>query len=78
VLSDLAMPQLDGFSLVKEIRKLPSADARIPVAALSAYLASDYGAEAAKAGFETYIEKPVTPDELVGRVRLLAESKLIH
>jgi signal transduction histidine kinase/ActR/RegA family two-component response regulator len=78
VLSDLAMPQIDGFALVKEIRNLPTPDASIPVAALSAYLASDYEAEAAQAGFETYIEKPVSPEELVGRVRHLAVSKRVH
>jgi CheY-like chemotaxis protein len=61
VLTDIAMPNMDGYSLARQIKEtLP--DQRI--VALSAFPAGRTGA-APDAPFETYLFKPVEPAELV-------------
>lgn len=66
VVSDIAMPEEDGFGLLKRIRALaPEAGGTKPVIALSAYAAKSDRARALSAGFTRYLHKPVDFDELV-------------
>ena len=57
VISDLAMPDMDGVALVRQARG-------IPVIALSGVSGRDDRAQALKAGFSEFIRKPVDPDRL--------------
>ncbi len=68
VLADLAMPGTDGFGFLKRFRERPGATTDIPVAALSALSAADYAPATSAAGFETFLQKPVSPDELAATV----------
>lgn len=66
VVSDIAMPEEDGFGLLKRIRALaPEAGGTKPIIALSAYAAKSDRARALSAGFTRYLHKPVDFDELV-------------
>ena len=70
---DLGMPDMDGFELIKRIRKSPNAAIRtIPAAALTAFARSEDRTKALRCGFEMHLAKPVDPGELVASVATLA------
>ena len=60
LLSDVAMPNENGYALIRRIRMTVDAD-RLPAAALSAYVDGDSKEEALDAGFQTYLSKPIEP-----------------
>jgi CheY-like chemotaxis protein/two-component sensor histidine kinase len=60
LLSDLAMPGEDGYSLIRRLRATVSGDA-LPAAALSGYGDPDSRTHALDAGFQAYLAKPVDP-----------------
>ncbi|CAG9223664.1 putative Histidine kinase [Burkholderia vietnamiensis] len=59
VLSDLAMPDGDGFWLLDHIRHLPGDDARMPVVAVTAHTGAEDRKRVMAAGFDAYLPKPV-------------------
>jgi PAS domain S-box-containing protein len=65
LISDIGMPDEDGFSLIRRIRSLKSDSAQIPAIALTAFTRDIDEQEAAVAGFQHYLTKPVNPNELV-------------
>ena len=65
---DLAMPDVDGFALATRIR---SGDADLPLLALTAYGRPEDRERAMKAGFTSYLRKPVDPESLVESIRRL-------
>jgi PAS domain S-box-containing protein len=71
VVSDLAMPSVDGYELIHRIRALPHAG-RVPAIALTAHASADARVKAFQAGFDTYVAKPVEAAELVAVVVRLA------
>jgi len=63
---DIAMPDEDGYSLIRKVRSLkPDQGGRIPAIALTAYADSEDRTRAIEAGFQTHVAKPVDPTELV-------------
>lgn len=65
VLADIAMPSVDGYSLVGQMRELPSdRGGRVPAVALTAYARPEDRARALAAGFDRHVAKPVEPEEL--------------
>ena len=73
LLSDLAMPGEDGFSLIRRVRtRAPERGGRIPAAALSAYARADERARAMLAGFDLHLAKPVEAAQLASAVLDLA------
>jgi PAS domain S-box-containing protein len=67
VLTDVMMPEMDGFALLKELRARE--DTRtIPVILLSARAGEDARVEGLQAGADDYIVKPFTSRELLARV----------
>ena len=67
VVTDVMMPRMDGFELLREIRKDP-ATRRIPVVMLSARAGEESRIDGLEAGADDYIVKPFTARELVARV----------
>lgn len=59
VLMDISMPEMDGMSATREIRKLSSAASKIPIIALTAHTLSGDKERFIKAGMDDYISKPV-------------------
>lgn len=69
VITDIAMPQMDGYALARQIREL---EPRLKVVALSAFPAGRPGGQ--DGIFDGYITKPVEPGDLVeGIARVLAK-----
>ena len=71
VLSDIGMPGLDGYELIRRLRQLPGG-ATVPAAALTALARSEDRTRALEAGFQTHVAKPLVPAELIAIVRSLA------
>jgi PAS domain S-box-containing protein len=71
LVSDLAMPEMDGYALLRELRGRPEAPP-IPAAAVTAYARPEDRKQALLAGFQMHVAKPIEPDELVAVVASLA------
>jgi PAS domain S-box-containing protein len=66
LVSDLGMPKVDGYELIRRVRKLEEGrEKRIPAVALSAYARVQDRMQAILAGFSTHVAKPIEPNELV-------------
>jgi PAS domain S-box-containing protein len=65
LLSDIGLPDMDGYELVAEIRRRTDALSKIPAIALTAFARSEDRARAMRAGYQTHLAKPVEPAELL-------------
>jgi signal transduction histidine kinase len=72
VVSDIAMPVEDGYSLLKRARRLGGEVATLPAIALTAYAGVEDQQRSREAGFLRHLAKPVHPGELVGTVARIA------
>jgi CheY-like chemotaxis protein len=74
LVSDLAMPGEDGFSLIEKIRMLETASGHaIPAVALTAYARVEDRTRALSAGFNMFVPKPVESSELINALSNLIE-----
>jgi signal transduction histidine kinase/CheY-like chemotaxis protein len=65
ILADVAMPERDGYSLIREIRDLTAGEGTgVRAIAVSAYARREDHQRALKAGFNAHVSKPVQLDEL--------------
>lgn len=72
ILSDIRMPDEDGYALIKKVRALEAHKGwQIPAGAITAYLAEDR-AKAIEAGFQSHLHKLAEPTELIAMVAQLA------
>ncbi len=76
LVSDIGMPEEDGYSLIRKIRALPKDDgADTPAIALTAFASVQDKDRAMEAGFHRHLSKPVEPVELAKTVaRILGRS----
>lgn len=75
LVSDIAMPEVDGYALIGRLRQEESEGRRhIPAVALSAYGGFEDRQQALMAGFDTYLVKPVDPERLAKALSALARS----
>jgi signal transduction histidine kinase/DNA-binding response OmpR family regulator len=66
LVSDIGMPNEDGYSLIKKMRKLKSKRARqTPAVALTAYVTHEDRERALAAGFQMHVPKPIEPTALI-------------
>ena len=66
VISDIGMPDEDGYSFIQKVRALPRhKGGETPAAALTAYARDEDRTRILSSGFQAYILKPVEPSELV-------------
>jgi CheY-like chemotaxis protein len=76
LISDLAMPDEDGYSLIRNLRAIERESGReTPAVALTAYVRVQDRARAQAAGFNVFVEKPVDPEELIAVLAGIAESR---
>ena len=76
LVSDIGLPDEDGYSLMRRIRALPrERGGGIPAAALTAYARTEDRMQALLAGFQIHVPKPVQPAELIAVVSSLAARK---
>jgi CheY-like chemotaxis protein len=72
LLSDLSMPEEDGFTLIRKIRALPAnRGGRVPAAAVTAQASSEDRRRVLAAGFQAHVAKPVHVTELAAVVARL-------
>jgi signal transduction histidine kinase/ActR/RegA family two-component response regulator len=73
LLSDIAMPEEDGYAFIRRVRALPKdKGGSTPAAALTAYARDADRKQALAAGFQMHIPKPISAGELVMMVALLS------
>ncbi|MEG4806202.1 ATP-binding protein [Microcoleus sp. F8-D3] len=76
LLSDIGMPDMDGYMLVRQVRALPPEQGgQIPAIALSAYAGDFNQKQALAAGFQRHLAKPVESHELVTAIVTLLRKR---
>jgi CheY-like chemotaxis protein len=74
LISDIGMPDVDGFELLAKVRALGSGrGGRVPAIALTAFARSEDRLRALESGFRDHVSKPVEPAELVRAVALAVQ-----
>jgi PAS domain S-box-containing protein len=68
IVSDIAMPEMDGYEFLRRVRGRDDDAARIPAIALTAFARSEDRTRALRAGFLAHLAKPVEPSELVASI----------
>jgi PAS domain S-box-containing protein len=74
LISDIGMPQMDGYQLIRRIRATETKGQRIPAVALTAFARAEDRKRALLAGFQAHIAKPVDMAELV----IVVAGLLVH
>jgi CheY-like chemotaxis protein len=78
LVSDIAMPGEDGYSLIKKVRALSKvAGGNTPAVAMTAYAGQEDSHQALSAGFQLHLSKPVDGDDFVNSIAKLV-GKNIH
>jgi PAS domain S-box-containing protein len=73
LISDIGMPDEDGYALIRMVRALPpDRGGAVPAVALTAYARSEDRVRAMRLGYQNHVVKPVEPAELVTVVATLA------
>ncbi|MEO8902086.1 MAG: response regulator [Polyangiaceae bacterium] len=67
LVSDIGMPEIDGYEFIRRVRALGDEDARIPAIALTAYARTEDRTQALRAGFDMHLTKPIEPSERAAR-----------
>ena len=75
LVSDVAMPRMDGCALIREIRRRDAGPGAMPAVAVSAFARPEDRRRALEAGFQDYLTKPVEPEVLVAAVAALVRPR---
>jgi PAS domain S-box-containing protein len=76
LISDIGMPDEDGYSLIKKIRRLPPEKGGVvPAIALTAYAKNEDRLKAISCGFQRHIKKPIEPVNLIEQVAEMIEQQ---
>lgn len=70
---DIAMPGMDGYMMIQQIRMMPDLDGQVLAIALTAYARELDRQQAIAAGFQQHLAKPVEPEVLVGEIAKLLQ-----
>jgi two-component system chemotaxis response regulator CheY len=75
VITDLQMPRIDGFELLREIRALkPDVRGSVPIIAMTAFGTTIENARLANMGFQAWMQKPFTVEKLLATVQALLDA----
>lgn len=76
LISDIGMPEMDGYELIRRVRQQGSDGTRaIPAIAMTAFTRPNDRDRALKAGFQAHLAKPVDPATLVATVARLCGGR---
>ncbi|HEY9700235.1 MAG TPA: ATP-binding protein [Trichocoleus sp.] len=79
ILSDIGMPNVDGYSFIQQVRSLKAEQGgTIPAIALTAYAAEFDQKQAFDAGFQMHIAKPMEMDVLMSAIKQLVVRHPVH
>jgi signal transduction histidine kinase len=70
IISDIGMPDIDGYELLTELRRLPGLE-KIPAIAISGYAMEEDRERAQNAGFSAHVAKPIDMDHLFALIQTL-------
>ena len=74
LISDIGMPEMNGYDLIRRVRELPEdRGGGTPAAALTAYAGIDDRGRVLAAGYEMHIPKPIEPAELISVAAFFAQ-----
>jgi PAS domain S-box-containing protein len=74
LISDIGMPNVDGYDLIRRVRDLPvEGGGRVPAIALTAYARTEDRLQALRVGYQMHVPKPVELAELVAVVASLVQ-----
>ncbi len=77
LVSDISMPDMDGYMLIHEVRtRTPEQGGEIPAIALTAFARNNDYEKALKAGFQMHLSKPLNPEKLIAAIVKLMETKV--
>ena len=76
LVSDIGLPEEDGYSLIKRVREGGGWGERLPAIALTAYAGAEDRERALSAGFAAHLAKPVEPNDLISAVARVAGRRL--
>lgn len=75
LVSDIGMPEEDGFALIKAVRALPPSNGgQVPAIALTAYTRMEDRVQVFSSGFQMHLAKPAESKELLAVVESLARQ----
>ena len=75
VITDLQMPRMDGFELLREIRGLkPDVRGNVPIIAMTAFATRTEHARLMDRGFQAYMQKPFTVEKLLAAVLAVLDA----
>ncbi|NJL23153.1 MAG: response regulator, partial [Leptolyngbyaceae cyanobacterium SM1_3_5] len=70
LISDIGMPQVDGYELLQQVRQLSDQrGGQTPAIALTAYVGEINQQQAIAVGFQRHLSKPIEPDALIAAIR---------
>jgi len=78
LISDIGMPDMDGFELIRRVRALEGSVRATPAIALSAFARREDRSRALENGFTDYLVKPVTPALLLQTVAQVLRKSTAH
>lgn len=70
IISDIGMPDMNGYQLAREVRQLPGYE-RTPMVAVTGYSMFDDKERSSKAGFNAHMTKPIDPRALIDLIEHL-------
>lgn len=70
IISDIGMPEMNGYQLAREVRMLPGYQ-QVPMVAVTGYSMFDDRERSTKAGFNAHMTKPIDPRELLDLIEQL-------
>ncbi|MDX2230744.1 MAG: PAS domain S-box protein [Leptolyngbyaceae cyanobacterium bins.349] len=77
LISDVGMPEMDGFQLIQQIRqRSPDQGGKVLAIALTAYAREPDQQRALAAGFQTHLAKPIDPEALVSAIAALCQETI--
>ncbi len=74
LISDIEMPEEDGYTLIQKIRSTEARASRLPAIALTAHARAEDRMRALRSGFDAHVAKPVEVNELVTVIEGLART----
>jgi len=76
VVTDIGMPDEDGYSLIRRIRQIEKEQGidRVPAVAVTAFARAEDRQRALAAGFDEHISKPINPEALLNALRRLVNE----
>jgi signal transduction histidine kinase/ActR/RegA family two-component response regulator len=77
VVSDIGMPDKDGFELIRELRSLGGQIGKLPAIAVTAFARTEDRSKAMLAGYQVHIAKPVEAQELLAAVANLTSRTAV-